>query len=844
MSVLGNRPTKEFTDIVTDYFQGDGISTSFMLSRTPPNQSGLDVSIEGITQPANRFSINNNMITFVASPPITEPESIAIVHRYGIPLNIGQVPQDSVLRGNIGNGAIGPNQLTDDFNELEIIANKFRVKQNTPNAVFRKLVDKVKDTINVKDYGIIGNGVADDTNFLVNAIEDCQGKTIIIDCPIRVKRPSTINFTETMGVIFLPKGKLIADFCALHYVEVQDKGSGYVTIPTLQVVPSDLNGQGASVRARMEVEDITIANVGGNYTIGNIISITGGVFEESIKIKITALGSGGSISGFEVINRGIYMVLPTSPVIGTTNGSGTNGSFSITSWRVHDNEILSPGADYTAMPSLVYHGGGGTGASSLCYGTPLGFDANLIAGDYEIFDTNTRGGNYQGHFGYSDVSAKWFGAKGDNITDDTKSLQIALDCSNNVNIPKGNYLISKPLKLRQEYHNIKGYGKIITKINFNGTTIIQNYLPNTNIISTLDTGLNFNNSKINIEGLSFEIQTSANNNISVISLADYEKLSIENCLIKDISVLLNSGTKNAIISNNRISSTSKLILKNNTILGNYSNIIVDITGSEIVIEDCSIKSGILEVLKIINSSNVILENNIFDGLNIAINPEGAVVLQNCLNGTIRNTRILNSGSQKLFPAIYFKGIGSATRNYVVEQCRFGGDGFTGNFDITIQDDNTNSIVAGVIDELIRYNRYEIITPQTQVYGRGQLLGGTNIGGFNAMLPVASTFSNSVPLLLGYQLDTGNHSVEVLISGRALVSGLPFAAKVLLMNSDNGIGNHPADAHILYSYNSPGLLGLAYDGNHKQFTLTLDTGTILDVSATITGNGVYTSSFGQ
>ena len=132
MTTLGNQPSRTYSDIVTDFFTGDGVTYAFPLTRTPPNNSGLDVTIEGITQPSNKFSINNNFIIFVEPVPVTEVNEIAVVHRYGIPLNVGQVPQSSVLRGNIGTGAVGPNELTNVPVELNQILQKFLIKDPTP----------------------------------------------------------------------------------------------------------------------------------------------------------------------------------------------------------------------------------------------------------------------------------------------------------------------------------------------------------------------------------------------------------------------------------------------------------------------------------------------------------------------------------------------------------------------------------------------------------------------------------------------------------------------------------------------------------------------------------------
>ena len=846
MSLLGNIPARSYSDIVTDFFTGDGNSTSFQLTRTPPNQSGLDVSICGITQPANRFTINNNTITFCEAPPITESEGIAVVHRYGLPINVGQVPQGSVLRSNIATGAVGPDQFTTIPSETDLIFAAFRNNVGTTHSVYRTVGGKLNDFVNIKDYGAICDGVTDDTQALKNAIDDNQGKGLVISGPTRLQTPDTINLTENIGVFFAPGGSLKPDFCGLYYCEVQDRGTNYHQVPVINVIPANTDGQNAQVKVHMEVEGHSLANIGSNYHIGDTITMTGGVFLQAMIFTVSGVNINGSITSYNITNRGDYTVLPTSPLVqGSTSGTGTNAAFSITSWRIHSNEILSTGIGYTAIPTLQYVGGGGSGASSIAYGKPAGIDCGIYAGDYTIFDLS-RGGNFIGHFGYTDISAKWFGAKGDGVTNDTAALQLALNVSENVYIPKGLYLTSQPLKIKQQNQTILGSsGTVIQSMNpFNGFNLIQNFLPNTNNL-TVDNGLTVINQVIKIEGVSFINQTGNNTQTSVINFVNIGKGSvIRDCNINGGGVGTINGSLNAIKVMN--SAGNGLIVENTEISGFFSNNIIDIAGGQILLNRISAKSSSISAVNIVNAHNAEIDGCIFDGvdaMNINPIPLGVIIMQDCMNGTIKNTRILNKGNQSLFPAIYFRGVGSAVRNYSVEQVSFASTDYTGNFIVNIQDDNTNSTVAGIADELIRYNRYEVVSPNMTLIGRGELLGGNGIGGFIAKLPVAATFSNSVPLLLPYKLDIGNHCVEVMVSGRNITNNMPFVAKVVLMNADNYAGDNPADAHIIYTYNNPGNVGLAYDSGQKAYTLTLDSGTIYNVAATVIGNGVYTSSFG-
>lgn len=64
-------------------------------------------------------------------------------------------------------------------------------------------------------------------------------------------------------------------------------------------------------------------------------------------------------------------------------------------------------------------------------------------------------GEFQDH----SVNVKWFGAKGDGITDDTVSIQKAIDTGLNVYFPVGVYLV-KSVRIRKSGQIIKGGGKV------------------------------------------------------------------------------------------------------------------------------------------------------------------------------------------------------------------------------------------------------------------------------------------------------------------------------------------------------------------------------------------------
>ena len=61
------------TGLVYDTFTGTGSTTIFTLSTTPTNKNFTIVTIGGLVQNKNNYSITNNAIIFVTAPPNTSP---------------------------------------------------------------------------------------------------------------------------------------------------------------------------------------------------------------------------------------------------------------------------------------------------------------------------------------------------------------------------------------------------------------------------------------------------------------------------------------------------------------------------------------------------------------------------------------------------------------------------------------------------------------------------------------------------------------------------------------------------------------------------------------------------
>lgn len=71
MSYLGNSPTTQSFVPAVDYFNGDGSTTAFTLSKTLASSAQIQVVIENVPQnPSTAYTVSGNTITFTSAPPV------------------------------------------------------------------------------------------------------------------------------------------------------------------------------------------------------------------------------------------------------------------------------------------------------------------------------------------------------------------------------------------------------------------------------------------------------------------------------------------------------------------------------------------------------------------------------------------------------------------------------------------------------------------------------------------------------------------------------------------------------------------------------------------------------
>ena len=95
---------------------------------------------------------------------------------------------------------------------------------NLTNATARTVHQKLQETISVKDFGAVGNGIADDTDAIFNAVNQTAGKklyfpsgTYVVSSPIRLNPNNYLTGDYQNSVLFLKSGSYAADNKSIFY---------------------------------------------------------------------------------------------------------------------------------------------------------------------------------------------------------------------------------------------------------------------------------------------------------------------------------------------------------------------------------------------------------------------------------------------------------------------------------------------------------------------------------------------------------------------------------------------------------------------------------------------------
>jgi hypothetical protein len=290
------------TTTTRQQFTGDGSTTVFTLAADPGSPAAVVIYIDGIYQEEGTYSISGSTLTFTEAPP-TNASIEAVLYRV---TDIGTTDANSVTYLPAGTGAVQTTVQT-----------------------------KLRESVSVKDFGAVGDGVTNDTAAIQAAINASsvvvfpEGTYLVTTVDISSKNLTLLGYGATIDTNIAPGAFEKTD----HGTKVIIKGFKFT-------------GQGSGIKGNQS-QEVT-------------------AYQELIVEDCTFDMDSGIF--------GIYLVGTREPVITKCQFFDTNSGHG-----VYFKDVVSPFISHS-----VFRGASRTARGVHYPGTGTAYDAGLVITDTEI----------------------------------------------------------------------------------------------------------------------------------------------------------------------------------------------------------------------------------------------------------------------------------------------------------------------------------------------------------------------------------------------------------------------------------------------------------------------------
>lgn len=162
---------------------------------------------------------------------------------------------------------------------------------------------------------------------------------------------------------------------AVTDVVITNKGWGYTSVPTVNILPVGSGATGTAVLSGITVGTITRVAAGTGYTVAPNVLVSSG--QSAVATPVVGTGTNaGKITSVTINNAGDYYTTAPVVTVDNTGAGGTNFAATalISGGKVTGFTITTPGSGYTSAPAITLTavGSGATATATLGSGATAG----------------------------------------------------------------------------------------------------------------------------------------------------------------------------------------------------------------------------------------------------------------------------------------------------------------------------------------------------------------------------------------------------------------------------------------------------------------------------------------
>ena len=253
-----------------DVFTGNGVTTDFTLTRNPGTVFNIDVSINGVTQVPNvDYILAATTLTFTSAPPAVASQVLA---RYSEVFTL--VDGDAANIRYLPAGGVQTNVQT-----------------------------KLRETVSVKDFGAVGDGVTDDTVAIQTAFSESQNRILFFPAG---------TYLISQSLYLGARGSIVGEGAKISIIKLTHSGVGLYT--------RDETGQIDYTRNQQYKNFGIVCNVNTTYGFWVVKALY--CYFENVEITVPQ-ATGSTFTAFRVAGS-VYLNTFINCVSDTIEESGTN----------------------------------------------------------------------------------------------------------------------------------------------------------------------------------------------------------------------------------------------------------------------------------------------------------------------------------------------------------------------------------------------------------------------------------------------------------------------------------------------------------------------------------------